>query len=65
MSQTKHTVAQMIAAVKLRTEFAFSERRACGLMERAVSSHRYQGRRSDEELRARLERLARERPRFG
>ena len=46
-------------------EYAFSQRRACGLMTMAVSSYRYQSRRSDEPLRTRLVELAREKPRFG
>ena len=49
----------------MREEYAFSERRACGLMTMAVSSYRYQTRRNDEPLRTRLVELAREKPRFG
>jgi hypothetical protein len=49
----------------MRAEYAFSQRRACGLMTMAVSSYRYQSRRSDEPLRTRLVELAREKPRFG
>ena len=49
----------------MRGEYAFSQRRACGLMTMAVSSYRYQSRRSDEPLRTRLVELAREKPRFG
>jgi len=49
----------------VRGEYAFSQRRACGLMTMAVSSYRYQSRRSDEPLRTRLVELAREKPRFG
>jgi hypothetical protein len=41
-------------------ESAFSQRRACGLMTMAVSSYRYQSRRSDEPQRTRLVELARE-----
>ena len=37
----------------------------CGLMSIAVSSYRYQSRRSDESLREKLVRLAREKPRYG
>jgi hypothetical protein len=48
-----------------RQDYAFSERRACGLMTMAVSSYRYETRRSDEPLRTRLVELAREKPRFG
>src|ERR1700677_696957 len=56
----------MKAAVEqVRQEYAFSQRRACGLLTMAVSSYRYQGRRSDEGLRQRLVELAREKPRFG
>src|SRR3972149_1253509 len=58
--------AAMKGAVgQVRQEYAFSERRACGLMEMAVSSYRYRTRRSDEGLRARLVGLAREKPRWG
>ena len=46
-------------------EYAFSQRRACGLMVMAVSSYRYRRRRRDEPLRSRLVELAREKPRFG
>jgi putative transposase len=53
------------AVEQVRQEYAFSQRRACGLMTVAVSSYRYQARRNDEGLRARLEKLAREKPRFG
>jgi hypothetical protein len=49
----------------VREEYAFSQRRACGLMTGAVSNYRYQTRRSDEPLRTRLVELAREKPRFG
>jgi putative transposase len=49
----------------VREEYAFSERRACGLLAMAVSSYRYQTRRTDEPLRTRLVELAREKPRFG
>jgi putative transposase len=49
----------------VRGEYAFSQRRACGLMTMAVSSYRYQSRRSDEPLRTRLVELAREKTRFG
>jgi putative transposase len=56
----------MKAAIgQTRQEYAFTERRACGLMLLAVSSYRYQTRRSDEPLRSRLVELAREKPRFG
>jgi putative transposase len=49
----------------MRREYAFSERRACGLLMLAVSSYRYETRRSDEPLRTQLVELAREKPRFG
>jgi putative transposase len=49
----------------VRGEYAFSQRRACGLLTMAVSSYRYQTRRSDEPLRTKLVELAREKPRFG
>ena len=43
----------------MRGEYAFSQRRACGLMTMAVSSYRYQSRRCDEPLRTRLVELGR------
>jgi putative transposase len=49
----------------LRESYAASERRVCGLMGMAVSSYRYETTRCDDELRARLVELAREKPRFG
>ena len=56
----------MKAAVgQVREEYAFSERRACVLLTMAVSSYRYESRRSDDGLRDRLVRLAREKPRYG
>jgi putative transposase len=56
----------MKAAVEhVELQYAFSQRRACGLLMVAVSSCRYQARRSDEDLRERLVELAREKPRFG
>lgn len=56
----------MKAAVgQMREEYAFSERRACGLVLLAVSSCRYQTKRTDEPLRTKLVELAREKPRFG
>ena len=56
----------MKAAVEhVEQQYAFSQRRACGLLMVAVSSCRCQSRRSDEELRNRLFELAREKPRFG
>jgi len=49
----------------MKQEYVFSERRACGLMTMAVSSYRYETKRTDEPLRTRLVELAREKPRFG
>jgi putative transposase len=50
---------------QVREQFAFSERRACGLLLVPVSSFRYQPQHSDEALRERLVELAREKPRYG
>jgi putative transposase len=58
-------VALKAAIGQMRAEYAFSERRACRLMTVAVSSCRYETRRTDEPLRTRLVELAREKPRFG
>ena len=49
----------------LRAGYAASERRVCGLMGMAASSYRYRAIRCDDELRAQLVELAREKPRFG
>jgi putative transposase len=49
----------------MKQEYAFSERRACGLVMMAVSTYRYETGRSDEPLRTQLVQLAREKPRFG
>jgi putative transposase len=49
----------------MQQEYAFSERRACGLVMMALSTYRYVTSRSDEPLRTRLVQLAREKPRFG
>src|SRR5262249_17236051 len=49
----------------MKEAYAFSERRACGLMMIAVSTYRYRSRRTDEALRTRLVELARAKPRFG
>jgi putative transposase len=58
--------AVLKAAVgQVRQKYAFSQRRACGLLTLAVSSYRYESGRSDEGLRLRLVELAREKPRFG
>ncbi len=59
-------LAELRATVEqVREKYAFSQRRACGLMTMAVSSYRYQSGRSDEPLRTRLVELARSKPRFG
>src|SRR5947208_15204016 len=42
------------AVEQVQEEYAFSQRRACGVMTMAVSSYRYQTRRWDEPLRTRL-----------
>ena len=56
----------MKAAIgQMRSEYAFSERRACALMSVAVGTYRYQTRRTDEPLRTKLVELAREKPRYG
>ncbi len=49
----------------IRSEYAFTERRACRLLLVPVSSYRYKPRRNDDGLRERLVALAREKPRFG
>src|SRR5713226_7082935 len=65
-SKKRMELAVLKAAVgQVRQEYAFSERRAGGLMTLAVSSYRYRRRRCDEPLRSRLVELAREKPRFG
>jgi putative transposase len=58
-------VAVKAAIEQVEQQYAFSQRRACGLLMVAVSSVRYQPRNSDEGLRTRLVALAREKPRFG
>src|SRR5271166_1102036 len=59
-------LAVLKAAVgQVREEYAFSQRRTCRLLTLAVSSYRYESTRSDEGLRTRLVKLAREKPRFG
>ena len=56
----------MKAAIgQIEQDYAFSERRACGLMMLAVTTYRYRSQRTDEPLRTRLVELAREKPRFG
>lgn len=49
----------------LLSHYTASERRVCGLMRMAVSSYRYESKRTDEPLRTKLVELAREKPRFG
>ncbi len=58
-------VNQRADADWLRSEYAASQRRVCGLMGMAVASYRYRSVRSDEPLRTKLVELAREKPRFG
>jgi putative transposase len=56
----------MKAAIEqVREQYAFSQRRACGLLRVAVSTYRYQSQRNDEALRTQLVELAREKPRYG
>ena len=56
----------MKAAIgQMRGEYAFTERRACGLVRLAVGTYRYRSRRDDTRLGARLLELAREKPRYG
>ena len=49
----------------MQEKYAFSVRRACGLMLLAVSTYRYRRRRDDTQLRERLLELARSKPRYG
>jgi putative transposase len=59
-------LVEMKASVeRLRNEYAFSERRACRLLELPVSTFRHRPVSKDDDLRERLQSLARERPRFG
>ena len=59
-------LAGMKAAVEqIRTRFAFSERRACGLLRLAVNTFRYHPTERNADLRERLIQTAREKPRFG
>jgi putative transposase len=58
-------VNQRADADWLRSEYAASQRRVCGLMGMAVASYCYRSRRSDEPLRTQLVELARLKPRFG
>ncbi len=48
----------------MQGEYAFSERRACRLMTMAVTTYCYRSVRTDEPLRTKLVKLAREKPRF-
>lgn len=50
---------------RLRSEYAFSEHRACGLIGLAVSTYRYPPSRNDDRLCEQLTALAREKPRYG
>jgi len=50
---------------QVREKYAFSQRRACGVMKLAATTCRYQSRRRDEPLRTKLVELARAKPRFG
>ena len=55
----------MKAAVEqIHTRFAFSERRACGLLRLAVNTFRYQATKRNADLRERLIQIARDKPRF-
>jgi len=58
-------VAMKAAVDHVEQVYAYSQRRACGLLMVAVSSIRYQARSSDAELRTRLVELGRVKPRFG
>jgi len=58
-------VDQRAEADWLRSKYAASQRRVCGLMGIAVASYCYRTRRSDEPLRTQLVELARSKPRFG
>jgi len=49
----------------MESEYAFSVRRACGLMLLAASTYHYRSRRDDTGLRERLLELGREKPRYG
>ena len=51
-------VARKAAIGQIEQDYAFSERRACGLMMLAVTTYRYRSQRSDEPLRTRLVELA-------
>ena len=56
----------MKAAIEhVQQEYAFSQRRACGRLMVELSSLSCQARYGDEDLRARLVELAREKPPFG
>ncbi len=56
----------MKAAVEhLKRDFAFSKRRACGVLELPVSTFCYRSSRPDTELRTKVMELARDKLRFG
>ena len=56
----------MKAAVEhLKQDFAFTERRACGVLQCPISTFRYRSSKCDAGLREKLTRLAQEQPRFG
>jgi hypothetical protein len=61
----KELVDQRADANWLRSKYAASQLRVCGLMGIAVASYYYRTTRSDEPLRTQLVGLAREKPRFG
>jgi hypothetical protein len=64
-SGREYTAFGLAIAHWLEEQFQASERRVCKLVSIAVSSFRYCSRRSDEDLRERLVRLAREKPCYG
>jgi putative transposase len=64
-SKKRMELTGMKATVEqLRSEYAFSERRACQLIGLAVSTYRYQPHKNDANLREQLIELAREKPRY-
>lgn len=58
-------VDQRAGARWLLNNYTASERRGCGRMGLAVSIYRYESKRTDEPLRTKLVKLAREKSRFG
>ena len=56
-------VALNAAIEQVQSEYAFSHRRACGLVTMAVATYRYRSLRTDEPLGTKLVELARERSR--